>query len=234
MPLKVKNVIYILTNPQYPGYVKIGYASDLSKRLSGLNTGSLSDFVPYAVYESSVPLADKEIHKIIDLLNPVLRAKIINGEKEKIREFFKMEPEQAFELLRHIAIVSGTENKLYRVDCYGKKIDEVPYNTEMIRKHIDCQVAGNYNYYQRPPTLTDQAKSLIMQQLYYCNNNGLEMPTVKDLKLYVHETAQISIPTVQVAIARLIEEGKIRSVGRGRRNTPVKLANRNRSKVSIG
>lgn len=30
-------VIYILTNPSFPQYVKIGYASDLNRRLSELN-----------------------------------------------------------------------------------------------------------------------------------------------------------------------------------------------------
>ena len=30
-------VIYILTNPSFPQYVKIGYASDLERRLRELN-----------------------------------------------------------------------------------------------------------------------------------------------------------------------------------------------------
>lgn len=44
-----KDVIYILTNPLYAGYVKIGYASDLLARLASLNTGMLRNFEPYAV-----------------------------------------------------------------------------------------------------------------------------------------------------------------------------------------
>ena len=49
---RIENVIYILTNPQYPGYVKIGYASDLKQRIASLNTGALVEFEPYAVYET--------------------------------------------------------------------------------------------------------------------------------------------------------------------------------------
>ena len=32
-----KGFIYILTNPSFPDYVKIGYADDVEKRLAGLN-----------------------------------------------------------------------------------------------------------------------------------------------------------------------------------------------------
>ena len=36
-----KGVIYILTNPSFPEYVKIGYAKDIEKRLKQLNHSSL-------------------------------------------------------------------------------------------------------------------------------------------------------------------------------------------------
>ena len=35
-----KGVIYILTNPSFPEYVKIGYADDVNARLKQLNNGS--------------------------------------------------------------------------------------------------------------------------------------------------------------------------------------------------
>ena len=38
-------VIYILTNPSLPDYVKIGYADDIDKRLKQLNR---SECIPYA------------------------------------------------------------------------------------------------------------------------------------------------------------------------------------------
>lgn len=40
-----KGVIYILTNPSFPEYVKIGYADDVEKRLSQLNR---SECIPFA------------------------------------------------------------------------------------------------------------------------------------------------------------------------------------------
>ena len=124
--MKIENVIYILTNPQYPGYIKIGYASDLKQRLSSLNTGALVEFVPYAVYETTKDKGDLEIHKIIELLNPILRASKFDNGKSKLKEFFKLEPDEAYELLQHIAIVSGTEKHLYKVDANMNKINNQP------------------------------------------------------------------------------------------------------------
>lgn len=124
--IKIENVVYIITNPQYPGYIKIGYASDLKQRLASLNTGALVEFVPYAVYETPMKNGDTEIHDIIKLLNPILRASKFDESKVKLKEFFKIEPEEAFELLEHIANVSGTRHRLYRVDKYFNKIDVKP------------------------------------------------------------------------------------------------------------
>lgn len=126
---RIKNVIYILTNQQYPGYVKIGYASDLFDRLNTLNTGALIGFQVYGVLETDVKNADLQIHNIIQLLNPLLRAKDLSGDKERSKEFFKLEASEAFELLRTIASVFGLEDKVYRV-INGRK-DKPRYDTAM-------------------------------------------------------------------------------------------------------
>ena len=46
-------VIYILTNPSFPEYVKIGYADDIDKRLQQLNRSERIPFAfrVYATYE---------------------------------------------------------------------------------------------------------------------------------------------------------------------------------------
>lgn len=111
-----RDCIYILTNPLYGGYVKIGYASDLNSRLASLNTGMLRNFDVYAVYETHNKLADKQFHLIIDDLAPIVRARVIYSQKVQDKEFFKLEPEQAYEIFHHIAIMTGTESKLHRYD----------------------------------------------------------------------------------------------------------------------
>ena len=73
--MKDTGCIYILTNPSFPDYVKIGYATNLEKRLKQLNRSETIPFAfrAYAIYEVDKPLTDKELHKLIDRLNPDLR-----------------------------------------------------------------------------------------------------------------------------------------------------------------
>jgi len=79
-----KGVIYILTNPSFPEYVKIGYADDVKKRLQQLNRSECIPFAfrIYATYGVADRLSDIQIHSIIDSLNPNLRA-IENFEGKK-------------------------------------------------------------------------------------------------------------------------------------------------------
>ena len=67
-------VIYILTNPAFPQYVKIGYADDIEQRLKALNRSECLPFAfrVYATYEVDSRLSDKKLHSIIDKINPDL------------------------------------------------------------------------------------------------------------------------------------------------------------------
>ena len=49
-----KGYIYILTNPSFPEYVKIGYADDVEARLKALNRSECTPFAfrVYATYQS--------------------------------------------------------------------------------------------------------------------------------------------------------------------------------------
>ena len=108
--------IYILTNPGFPDYIKIGYATDVDKRLKELNR---SECIPYAFrlfayYKVNTPLTDKAVHRIIDNINPDLRA-IENFEgKQRKREFYAMSPEAAYNILEGIAEINGLKENLYK------------------------------------------------------------------------------------------------------------------------
>jgi len=107
-------VIYILTNPSFPEYVKIGYADDVKTRLRQLNRSECVPFAfrVYATYEVNSRLSDIKIHEIIDRLNPDLRA-IENFEgKKRVREFYAMTKEDAYGLLKSIAEINGMEDRL--------------------------------------------------------------------------------------------------------------------------
>lgn len=121
---KKSGVIYILTNPSFPKFVKIGYAHDIEVRLKQLNRSETTPFAfrVYAVYRVESELTDKELHKLIDQLNPDLRTIEEFDGKPRIREFYEMEAEEAYALLESIAKISGTQDRLQRLKPEGHEI----------------------------------------------------------------------------------------------------------------
>lgn len=119
-----KGVIYILTNPSFPDYVKIGYAKDLEKRMNQLNRSETIPFAfrAYAVYEVDSNLTDLVLHDLIDRLNPDLRSIENFDGKERKREFYAMKPEDAYSLLECIAKISGTGDRLMKMSAEGHEI----------------------------------------------------------------------------------------------------------------
>ena len=113
-----KGVIYILTNPSFKEYVKIGYADDIEKRLQQLNRSECIPFAfrVYATYEVDSRLSDLKIHSIIDKLNPNLRSiDNFNGQK-RVREFYAMSPEDAYSILEAIAEIHNRTDKLKLIE----------------------------------------------------------------------------------------------------------------------
>ena len=85
-------VIYILTNPSFKEYVKVGYADNVDSRLKQLNNSECIPFAfrIYATYEVEERLTDLKLHALIDQLNPNLRS-IDNVDGKN--EFDAMSPE---------------------------------------------------------------------------------------------------------------------------------------------
>lgn len=139
-------VIYILTNPSFPEYVKIGYADDIDKRLRQLNRSECIPFAfrVYATYEVNSRLSDLKIHSIIDKLNPNLRSiETFSGQK-RIREFYAMSPEDAYSILEAIAEIHGCTDKL---SIIKPNADEVL--AEETAKEIDTESterASNFSF----------------------------------------------------------------------------------------
>ena len=116
--MESQGVIYILTNPSFPDFVKIGYADDINRRLNQLNRSECVPFAfrVYATYEVSSRLSDTKIHSIIDKLNPNLRSiENFNG-KRRVREFYAMKPTEAYAILEAIADINGCRGKLRLIE----------------------------------------------------------------------------------------------------------------------
>ena len=120
--------IYILTNPSFPQYVKIGYAADVKQRLDELNRSSAVPFAfrIYATYEVDSALSDKKLHSILDKLDPELRSKEEIDGKKRVREFYAMTPEDAYAILEAIAEINGYTHRLkkWKATAAEKKDEE--------------------------------------------------------------------------------------------------------------
>lgn len=121
-----KGYIYILKNPSFPDYVKIGYADDVEERVKQLNSSECTPFAfrIFATYEVNSRLLDKKIHSIIDKLNPNLRSvDNYNGQK-RVREFYAMSAEDAYSIFEAIAEINDCVDKLKKWDISDEDLRE--------------------------------------------------------------------------------------------------------------
>ncbi len=134
--MNTKGVIYILTNPSFPDYMKIGYADNMENRLKQLNRSECIPFAfrVYAIYEVSTRLSDVKLHKIIDKLNPDLRSiDDFNGQK-RIREFYAMKPEEAYAILEAMAEIHACKENLKLVAP-----NDIEVQDEQLAQEIDTE-----------------------------------------------------------------------------------------------
>lgn len=134
-----KGYIYILTNPSFKEYVKIGYADNVENRLRQLNNSECTPFAfrVYATYEVEDRLTDVNLHKLIDQLNPNLRSiDNVNG-KKRVREFYAMSPEQAYSILESIALLGGRKNRLKLWNVTEEERKDIEVAQEIEEEHIE-------------------------------------------------------------------------------------------------
>ena len=165
-----KGVIYILTNPSFPEYVKIGYARDIEKRLKQLNSSEAIPYAfrAYAIYRVDSELTDRELHKLIDSLNPDLRTKEKFDGKKRVEEFYAMSKEEAYSLLECIAKISGTKENLKRMTPEGHEV-------------IDEQIAEEVrNKARKGPFKFSECGIPIGAEITFINDNSVVATVVDD------------------------------------------------------
>ena len=168
-------VIYILTNPSFPEYVKIGYAKDVKQRLRQLNNSECTPFAfrVYATYEVDAQLGDKKIHEIIDRLNPDLRSIDRVEGKERKREFYAMTPQNAYEILRAIAELHGTEDRLKLIKPSTEEKKEEKLAEEIQVEHNQRGELFSFTKCQIP----------VGAELEYINDPNIKCTVVDDRRI---------------------------------------------------
>lgn len=137
-----KGVIYILTNPSFPQYVKIGYANDVQKRLKELNRSECIPFAfrLYAYYKVDARLTDLKLHNMIDKLNPNLRSIDEFDGKKRIREFYAMDAHDAYSILETIAEINNLKENLVLVEQSEQEIKDEEEAEEIRIKRTHTQL----------------------------------------------------------------------------------------------
>ena len=135
-----KGIVYILVNPCLDGWVKIGMSSrnNVNERLAELNRPEnlpLS-YRAYAVYEVENPQAvEKHIHKLLDIIDDSLHAReLLPNGKIREREFFRISPEKAFEVLRSISLLRGDNDCLKKIEPTAEQIEEDEIAEQVVRR----------------------------------------------------------------------------------------------------
>lgn len=173
-------IVYILTNPCLDGWIKIGMSTrnDVEKRIEELNSPSNMPlmFRGYAVYHVDNPLeVEKNIHGLIDLIDDSLHAReTCASGKVREREFFKISPERAFGIFRHVAKLRGDLDCLELLGATDEELEEEEFAEKSSRRPpfrfsmVDIPVGAEITF------INDETKvaTVVDQNNHVRMNNG--------------------------------------------------------------
>lgn len=190
-----KGVIYILTNPSFPQYVKIGYADDVNKRLQQLNRSECTPFAfrIYATFEVDQRLDDLKLHKMIDQINPNLRSIDEVDGKKRVREFYAMSPEAAYAIFETIAELGGRRERLHLYDPTAEERQNEDLAQEIQEEHIERLAPFTFSKCKIPVGAT-------ITFIHQGNANSGTQCTVVDDKNVEYQGKKVSLSALATAL----------------------------------
>lgn len=154
---KGRGFVYILANPCFPKWLKIGRAKDWRERIRTLNTAVPEDFSPVATLETErMELVESGIHRML---------KISHGDRAAKKEFFRLEHKKAVDTLLEVALLRGEAGGLveylngephkrhtadgepYKLPCpISKEFKAATFHTVKAGTSITMRVTGSKSY----------------------------------------------------------------------------------------
>ena len=163
-----KGLVYILTNPSMPDWVKIGFTDneDISQRLKELNSSTAVplSFRVYATLTVENPREiEQRVHALFDLIDDSLHSieKTEHG-KKRVREFFQVSPSKAYSVLEQVASLNNNLQNLKRIAPSEEEqkeddIAQTSRRTKMTFKNLKIPVGAELTY------IYDETKKCIVK-----------------------------------------------------------------------
>lgn len=164
-----KGLVYILTNPSMPDWVKIGYTDNLKieQRLKELNSSTAVplSFRAYATLAVENPREiEQHVHALFDIIDDSLHSieKDDKGSNRRVREFFLVSPSKAYSVLERVAKLNNNLENLKRIvpseeEQKEEDIAQKARRTKMTFKELDVPVGTVLTY------LYDESKTCIVK-----------------------------------------------------------------------
>ena len=161
---KLKGMVYILTNPSFDGWIKIGQTTDVKKRIKDLSdkTSVPLSYRLYATYRTNKFVeVETVIHNLIDTIDSRLRSQELD-EKGKIirrREFFHTTPEKAFKIFKEVAKLLDESEKVKLLDIpVGSKLTFINDETKVV---VTLNDERSVSFNDKETVLSEVARELL-------------------------------------------------------------------------
>jgi len=154
-----QNIVYTLTNPSFPDWVKIGRCSDLDTRLKSLSNNTAVP-LPFECFYACKVDNGMEVEKKLHMIFDEVRV-------SKRREFFKVDPEKVVAIMQLVAVEE------IQPTITATSTDEIQATRKEIALHnsfnfIDAGISlGNEIYLTRDPRI----RAVVIDQHRVSYNN---------------------------------------------------------------